>query len=194
MQLFSLHNKQHAGFTLIEVMVAVSIFAIVVTVGIGSLMTVNKSYRQSQAQRTVIDNLSFAMESMVREIRIGQEYTCGASVIYQDFQDCQSPYFSFVSFDINDDGVIDTGDEVTYYWDQQNQKIMMSISGTPAEALTADTVQITDMWFEVFEGSIASPRQPYVVIHIAANVTIAEQTSTLVLQTSVSQRKLNIIQ
>lgn len=194
MQLFSLRNQYTQGFTLIEVMVAVSIFAIVVTVGIGSLMTVNKSYRQSQAQRAVIDNLSFAMESMVREIRIGQEYTCGASVVYQDFQDCQSAYFSFVSFDMNDDSVIDTADEVTYYWDQQNQKIMMIVGGASAEALTADSVQITDMWFELFEGSVASPHQPYVVIHIAANVSVAEQTSTLVLQTSVSQRKLNIIQ
>jgi prepilin-type N-terminal cleavage/methylation domain-containing protein len=40
---FRKQNKAHAGFTLMEVMVAVSIFAIVMTVGIGALLTINVS-------------------------------------------------------------------------------------------------------------------------------------------------------
>ena len=64
-------HTTHTGFTLIEVMVAVSIFAIVVTVGIGAILSVNTAYSKSRSQRTALDNISFALETIAREIRVG---------------------------------------------------------------------------------------------------------------------------
>ncbi len=64
------------GFTLIEMMVAVSIFSIVAVIVSGALITVMSINRQAQATKIVVDNLRFAMDSMVMRLRDGTNYHC----------------------------------------------------------------------------------------------------------------------
>lgn len=64
------------GFTLIEIIVSISIFTVVMLVTMGALLTLNDSSRKAQALRTVIDNLNFAVEDMNRKIRTGDIYHC----------------------------------------------------------------------------------------------------------------------
>jgi len=200
----SLHSKRgltlssSKGFTLIEVMVAVSIFAIVVTVGVGSLMTVNKAYRQSQAQRAAIDNVSFALEAMTREIRIGQSYTIGYSVgISTARTNDEGSAFSFSSFDADGDMIDPTigapyepvDDDVTYSLVTQiglPGKIMMQIGNNTSMELTSNDVDVKSLEFVLREDQ----QQPYVSIHIVAEATDAQQTSQIIMQTGVSQRLL----
>ena len=59
------------GFTLMEVMVSVSIFTIIMVIGIGSLLVINTSNSQSRADREAIDRVSFLLESLTRKIRTG---------------------------------------------------------------------------------------------------------------------------
>ncbi|MBP6925824.1 MAG: prepilin-type N-terminal cleavage/methylation domain-containing protein [Candidatus Pacebacteria bacterium] len=182
-----------SGFTLIEVMVAVSIFAIVVTVGIGALMTVNKGYRQAQVQRAAIDNISFTMEAMAREIRVGQQYTCGNTTPLPVKFNCSDNAFSFVSFDINNNTISYevSDDYLTYYLDTTTDAIYQrSGSGNNALRLTSTNVKVSKLAFIVNELDGASPKQPYVSIHITAQAADANQQSDIVLQTSVSQRLL----
>lgn len=65
------------GFTLVEVMVSLMIFMIVVLAAIGSLYSVNSASRKVQSMRTVLDNVTFAVESISRTIRTGQYVICG---------------------------------------------------------------------------------------------------------------------
>lgn len=169
------------GFTLIEVMVAVSIFAIVITVGIGSLMTVNAGYRQAQLQRKAIDNVAFAMETMAREIRVGGQYTLASSpTAASDIDSGSDNIFSFVSID---------GDDVTYALDTVADAITVTIGNTTSE-LTSPNVEITSLEF-VLEEVYSSAKQPYVTIYIAARATRSNQETDILLQTSVSQRRVN---
>ena len=71
--------QSHKGFTLMEVMVAVSIFAIIVSVGMVALVTINDAYRRSETQRQTIDGLTFALESMSRRIRTAESWTSPVS-------------------------------------------------------------------------------------------------------------------
>ncbi len=191
--------KKQFGFTLIEVMVSVSIFTIVVTVGIGSLMTVNKAYRQSQLQRAAIDNVSFAMESMAREIRIGTRYAIGPTVSGPyDRENDEAGKFSFRSFDINNDNVVGTDDDVMYLWNNPNGYgvIEMYIDGAYNGDLTSSDVDVTNLVFvleECYDSSscLSNYKQPYVSIHISAVARGNNQESSIVLQTSVSQREVN---
>ncbi len=64
------------GFTLIEIMVAVSIFAIVAVVTTGALVTVSDVNRKAQAIKIAMDNVSFAMDSMVLNLREGARFGC----------------------------------------------------------------------------------------------------------------------
>lgn len=73
-------NKYNVGFTLIEIMVSISIFSIVMLIVIGALIMLNDANKKAQAMRAVVDNLNFAMEDMTRSIRTGGEYKCGLSI------------------------------------------------------------------------------------------------------------------
>ncbi len=71
--------KQQAGFTLIELMVSLMIFVVVVLAAVGSLYAVNNASRKAQAMRGVLDNLSFAIESISRTVRTSNSVVCGGS-------------------------------------------------------------------------------------------------------------------
>ncbi len=71
-------HKKIKGFTLIEVMVSIAVFAIIMTVGVGALVTITHKYNVSKDQKLVADNLSFMLESITREIRLGTRYYSGS--------------------------------------------------------------------------------------------------------------------
>lgn len=168
-------KNKHKGFTLIEVMVSVSVFAIILTVGIGSLLTINNAYRKSQTERVVIDNLNFALESMSREIRTGSQYTCGGV--------CDSNGNSSIKF-INSDG-----DMVVYDFDLNGGQGRIMKNGT---GLTDPSfVVIDNLKFFVLGGDQTDTVQPYVIITISATTTASNQQSHFTLETSVSQRLLD---
>lgn len=62
------------GFTLIEIMVSVAIFAIIITSGIGALVTMTQSYSKAQKNKQVHQGLNYALETMTREIRLGKNF------------------------------------------------------------------------------------------------------------------------
>lgn len=64
------------GFTLIEIMVATSIFMVIMLIALGALISSSDTAKKSQALRSAMDNVNFAMESMTRSLRMGSDYTC----------------------------------------------------------------------------------------------------------------------
>lgn len=64
------------GYTIIEMMIAISIFLIVVSVGMNGLLQSNLVLNKSRDVRNIMDNLSFIMEDMSRSIRTGYNYRC----------------------------------------------------------------------------------------------------------------------
>jgi len=69
------------GFTLIEIMVAVSLFAIVATITTGALVTASNVNRKAQAIKIAIDNLNFAIDSMVLNLQDGKQYHCISDLV-----------------------------------------------------------------------------------------------------------------
>jgi prepilin-type N-terminal cleavage/methylation domain-containing protein len=67
-----------AGFTLIEMIVSLALFSVVITISVGALLILIASNRQLQDEQAVLTNLSFALDSMTREIRTGSAYVCGS--------------------------------------------------------------------------------------------------------------------
>src|SRR5882724_2619217 len=85
------YNK---GFTLIEMMVATSIFAMVMLMAVGALLSIVDNSRKAQSQETSFVNLDFAMETMSRAIRLGTAFHCDVTSTSPDAvtepHDCQS--------------------------------------------------------------------------------------------------------
>ena len=65
------------GFTLIELMVATSIFVVIMLSSMGALFMLLDASKNSRALRFAMDNVNFSMESMTRSIRMGTNYYCG---------------------------------------------------------------------------------------------------------------------
>ncbi len=70
-----LHHKKK-GFTLIEMIVSLALFTVVAVIAIGAFLKITDSNKKSQTLKTSINNLSFALESMSREMRVGSSYYC----------------------------------------------------------------------------------------------------------------------
>lgn len=67
------------GFTLVEMLVAVALFAVVMTVSVSALLALVDANRKAQAIQSVISNLNIALDGMVRQIRMGSRYHCGTA-------------------------------------------------------------------------------------------------------------------
>lgn len=72
----TLKRPYTAGFTLVEMMVALGIFAMVVTTAVGAFLVLIASNRTLQADQIVMNNLTFLMDNMTRELRTGTAYYC----------------------------------------------------------------------------------------------------------------------
>ncbi len=64
------------GFTLIEMVVAVGLFSVVMLVAVAAILSIIGNNKKAQAINNVVNNLNFAIESMVRDMKTGQYYQC----------------------------------------------------------------------------------------------------------------------
>ncbi len=179
---------QQRGLTLVEIIVAIGIFMVVVTIGMGALLSTNVAYRNTQASREVYDSLAFALETMTREIRVGTNYNCGTT----DGGDCSLGQ-SYLSFTPADSTVASS--IMAYGLNSDSSRIIQSINDEDIQFLTPETVRIKKLDFYVFgtdsldDGDV---QQPFVLIRIDAEAKIGKEIRSMTLQTGVSQRVLDI--
>lgn len=187
----TLPNKV-SGFTLIELMVAISIFMIIMTMAMGSLLITLDAKKKSEVLGFTMDNLNFAMESMTRSLRMGTNYDCegiglnclsnGKGVIF-------NPSKSFIG----------ANKLVTY----SIRKRTASNTYTIKRCVESDCVDIiTDNInieygnsFFYVKGSGRETNgqqvQPSIYIKIVGSVTVKDGTIPFAIQTMVSQRRLD---
>lgn len=95
-------RKTHTrGFTLIELMVSVSIFVVVLLLTVGAVISILDSNRKAQSISSVMDNLNGALENMTRTIKTNTGYSVepdgsGVSVRKDDGTNAR---YSFVEVD-----------------------------------------------------------------------------------------------
>ncbi len=78
--MYSITQKPKTGFTLIEMLVSVGLFAVTVTMSMGSLLILVDAHSRSQSVQVAVDNLSFALDSITRQLRTGQNYYCAPNI------------------------------------------------------------------------------------------------------------------
>ncbi|HEY9480924.1 MAG TPA: type II secretion system protein [Candidatus Paceibacterota bacterium] len=182
------------GFTLIEVLVSVSIFAMVMLVATGAVFSIVDANKKAHALKSVMTNLNFALESMAREIRVGSLYGCDTAIGVSG--DCVTGGTTFhfkANRDVDLDGsysLSDQNDQIEY--SLVSGRIQKRIYGTlPTTSLiTAREISITSMTFYVL-GSTADQRQPKVVLTIRGTAGAGKTASNFEIQTTVSQRAID---
>lgn len=185
------------GFTLVEMLVSISVFMIVMLVAAGSILSIINANSKAQSIKSVMNNLNFVIENMAKNIRVGTDYKCYPSGSLT----CTGGEngIEFTSYK-DSDGV--GGNDVVIYRYKENDTInhtgsiqrCMEINGiicpttidndSNFSALTAPEVKISKMLFYV-----VNPGVPRVLITIKGYAGTKESARTYFnLQTTVSQR------
>lgn len=185
--------RRSRGFTLIELMVSVSVFVIIMVISMGSILSIFDANKKSQSLRTVMDNLNFTLEVMTRTIRFGTNYHCDVTtgdITTPAPVDCALGRSSIVV-------KASDGRKVAYKLKTDGNgivRIARSINGGTDYFVTSSDVTITNLTFRVI-GSLpysSTPHdlvQPQVIITVNGNAGVrATVKSTFSLQTTVSQR------
>jgi type II secretory pathway pseudopilin PulG len=198
------HNFCKRGYTIIEMMIAISLFIIIIMTGMEALLNANLLHQKSQSMRSILDNLSFVMEDMSRNLRTGYHYRCvtvestdlsaGNIETPKSGQNCWGIAFEY------QDGIINNPNDQWVYFIDSTGKIFKATSGpynlSNFIQLTPDEISI-DVVSSVFNVEGAEPppgdsRQPFVTIKLVGNITFKNIVSPFSLQTSVSQRQIDI--
>ena len=172
-------------------MIALSIFLIVITIGVGSLLNAYLVNKKSQNMRSIIDSLSFAMEDMSKNIRTGFDYHC-----MEDLSDSLLgiPKSCEVGLGIAFKKHYTDYDENWIFY-IQNGKLFKSTEGLGnAIQLTPDEVVLdgSSNNFVVVGAESTDQQQPFVIIRLVGKISSDGNETPFSLQTMVSQRKSDI--
>lgn len=156
-------NKE-SGFTIIELLVAMSIFMILITIATGAFIQALRSERRLVALMSVNNNVGLTLEQMTREIRTGYNFIPGGGSL--SFNSAAGPIaYSLVG-----------------------GKVLRN-----SQSVTADNVSVTSLNFIVAQdgqtiGNFCGPWR--VTIMMAVSAYPAVTNSAITLQTTASSRIL----
>lgn len=177
------------GFTLIEMLVAVAIFFIVVSIPTGFFVLSLKSQKRVLALREIIDNSSYALEYTSRALRMARKDDIEIGGVVKD---CLSG--DKVNYEITNGG---QGIKFRNYLDKCQK---FYLSGTQLREwkddgtdlpLTSDNLEITLLEFYLSGATQGDSLQPRVTILF--EIQKKGQPGTKIhLQTTISQRNLDV--
>ena len=173
------------AFTLIEVLVAISIFAIVISAPTGFFISSLKAQRKALKSQELLDNTSYAVEYMSRALRMAKKDING---------DCIGASSNFENPD---------GKSTVKFLNYKNQcqKFFLVNNQLKEEKngqehfLTSDKLEITSLKFELVGQSQTDNLQPKVTISlkIQGKDPLPEIIPKINIQTTISQRNLDVI-
>jgi prepilin-type N-terminal cleavage/methylation domain-containing protein len=185
-------KKNNKGYTIIETMIAISVFLVVVMVGMNTLLNASLIHTKSQNMRSIMDNLSFIIEDMSKNLRTGYDYHCidDGVVTSSNPHSCASG--AGISFKTT------LGDQWVYVI-LADGSIQKSVSGGAAGTftmLTPPEIKISSVSGFSVVGAEPPPgdtRQPFIIIRLIGTITYKSITTPFSLQTSVSQRSADVV-
>lgn len=199
---------KNKGYTIIETMIAISLFLVIIMSGLGALLNANVLHKKSQDMRSIIDSLNFVMEDMSKNIRTGSSYHCfnlsdtippsPVSTIASP-KSCAGGDGWGIAFEYQYGSKISFSDQWVYYID--NGKIFKNTGSPYIDSnfvqMTPSEVVIDPISSFTVVGAEAPPgdqQQPMVIIRLVGTITLASKnvTTPFALQTSISQRAVDI--
>lgn len=202
---YGIRNTGSRGFSLVELMVAITLFAVVMLVAVGALLALVDANRKARSLESVMNNLNIAIDGMVRSMRMGNTFNCNNTVIPDpNFGgDCSNgdDLFSFAPF--GSDPAVESERWVYSFvpgsGDTPGQIWRSRSGGSNAEPITAPEVNVEDLTFYVI-GTVRAntpsldTSQPKVVIVIkgTAGSDNAKTETTFYIQATAVQRVLDL--
>ncbi len=151
------------SFTLIEVLVSITIFSLVILGVVGIMLNALKVRRMALQKSYLYDTGRFIMESISREFRVSTD------LIFSPYQ---------ITFNNPDLG------EISYLIDNNAHTITRN-----GEPIIPQNIKVTGEFFTIYDGQEGFFPQP--MITIVLNLSDQQGIYKVNLQTAVSQRLLN---
>ncbi|MFZ2556153.1 MAG: type II secretion system protein [Minisyncoccia bacterium] len=180
------------GFSLIEMVVSVGLFAVVMLVAMGALLSLVEANRKSRVLESVMNNLNISLDSMVRAARMGNNYVCNDESIPGTYDlsgaDCPEgeTSFSFTPYGAA------TNERTVYSF--VSGRLNRKLYGEASIPITAPEVNIEGVKFYVIgtrPGDIVQPKIVIVIKGSAGAVGTKSRTDFYIQATAV-QRTLDI--
>ena len=198
--------SREGGYTIIETMIAISLFLIIIMSGLGALLNANVLHKKSQDMRSIIDSLNFVMEDMSKNIRTGSSYHCfnlddtiptSPPADIASPKSCENGDGWGIAFDYQYGSKMSFSDQWVYYIN--DGKIFKTTGAPYVESnfiqMTPDEIVIDpNSSFAVVgaEPPLGDEQQPVVTIRLSGEITFKNVTTPFSLQTSISQRAVDI--
>lgn len=211
--------KHNRGFTLIEMIVSLGVFAVVVTITTGALLTLIAANQRYQGQQSVMTNLSFALDSMTREIRTGYNYFCVTSsaaasstsifrgptqheALAASRRNCNgrggTPIIGISFYEGGNSITGASANRVLYFYDAAARTIYRRVGDGTPQRMTAGDVAIDQANFFVSDsGTLFTNNdtyQPTVTLYLEARAANDPSATAqrYFMQTTITQRSLDI--
>lgn len=172
-------NQKNAGFTIIELMVATSLFLVIISIVSGVFVKSLRIQRGALGLIEAASNAELAIEQMAREMRTGTTFNV--------FQESKSVSFKNVN-----------GNMMTYNWNSETKKLECLETGdysdkhcssAAPQPITANNVSINNLKFTFFNGAPADPYPPRITITLKI-ASLKNPASEVNIQTTISSRNL----
>ena len=165
---FNGKSSSAAGFTLVELLVAMTLFIVVIGISAGSFIQILRSQRMIVSLISANNNAVLTLEEMTREVRTGR-----------DFRE-EGGDFSFVN---------SRSENVIYHRNPADSSLEKSVNAGDFKKLTAVDVRVTRFSFSIFQGDSGSPFPPRITMLVAVGAAgLPFETPVINLQMSVSAR------
>lgn len=180
-----------SGFTLVELMVSIGLFAIVMMLCAGAYFTIINLSRQAQGVSTAVDSVSSALEDMTRSMRTGTGYNCnsvaggncaggGTSIFFTDQQAIATSYSRGTGVTCGTGG---TG-------------CLLKTTGTGVGAVTSvltdPSINITSLTFYATGVATGDGLQPYVTMMVSGSILAGKTTYPFTIESSAVMRNTDL--
>ncbi len=182
-----MHNKKEKGFTLLEMLISITLFSFVMIIALSAVLTILDLNRKTQSLAAVTNSMNSTLDSMVRLLKSGERNFTGSGVL-----GCPDSRITFNFYDI--EGIYDDDVamwDVIYAYNCDDEAIYRSMKkvggggGDQFIRLTPEGVNITKATFDV-----TSECQDKVGI-LMEGVAGANKTETdFTIQTTVTRRSV----
>jgi prepilin-type N-terminal cleavage/methylation domain-containing protein len=160
------------GFTLIEMLVATALFSLAMLIIVGALISLQGASRKARAIRAATDNVSAAVDSMTRTMRMGSVFHCDITKgVINPLETRSCP----MSPDLSNgrSSIAFTGqDGLVYQYRLSENSIQRSVNYGAWRNMTAPEITITKLLFFA-GGTKRNQDQPFVTI-VVAGTAIAQ--------------------
>ena len=193
---FDFLNDDKSGFLLIEVIVALTLFVSITSIAAGSILTIVNASSQARSSNQAINSITFAIEDMVRNVRLGTTYRCtngtANQAAFDTPRDCLIGDESRVIIFESKDGIVgDNTDQYIYL--QDGDGFYKSVDGLATRVnLLPDGVVMEDLDILVVGSDPDDDLQPRATFIMEFSYDYRGQTIPIHYQTSVTSRTLDV--